>query len=117
MNESVKERTEMHHIPIFQNRIESQEEEKGERERREREDGGGWRKKEVMMWQLMCAATQSQCVGIWTLYIFDTSFCFVQSLAPLLLNEILCFIYQNKAKIEEILMVKISETEVHLTVV
>jgi len=30
---------------------------------------------------------------------------FVQSLAPLLLNKILCFIYQNKAKIEEILMV------------
>jgi len=38
VNESVKERTEMDHIPIFQNRIESQEEEKGERERRE----GGW---------------------------------------------------------------------------
>ena len=27
------------------------------------------------------------------LYFFDTSFCFVQSLAPLLLNEILFFIY------------------------
>jgi len=59
----------------------------------------------VMMWQLMCAVTQSQCVGIWTLYNFDTSFCFVQSLAPLLLGKILCFTYQNKAKIEGIPMV------------
>jgi len=92
VNESVKERTEMYHIPIFQNR-ESRKREGREGEGGGREDGGGWRKKEVMMWQLMCAATQSQCVGIWTWYIFDTSFCFVQSLAPLLLNEILFFIY------------------------